>query len=112
LHVPRYQKPFEVLFFATFLGLYYAVLVEINPRKITPVKILLYMWIAAFAYDEFSEFRDAGTLFYSTDFWSTWDLGTIAVGVAYLIASECLCKAQVTSHKLITGSRDHWTRQR
>lgn len=31
LRVPRYIKAFEVLFFATFLVLYYAVLVERNP---------------------------------------------------------------------------------
>jgi hypothetical protein len=31
LRVPRYIKAFEVLFFATFLFLYYAVLVERNP---------------------------------------------------------------------------------
>lgn len=57
LRVPKYQKSFEALFFALFLGLYYAVLVERNPRKITPVEVLLYVWIAAFAYDEFGEFR-------------------------------------------------------
>ena len=37
LRVPKYQKSFEALFFVLFLGLYYAVLVERNPRKITPV---------------------------------------------------------------------------
>lgn len=31
LRVPRYIKAFEVFFFATFLALYYAVLVERNP---------------------------------------------------------------------------------
>ena len=57
LRVPKYQKSFEALFFALFLGLYYAVLAEKNPQKITPVEVLLYIWIAAFAYDEFGEFR-------------------------------------------------------
>jgi len=42
--------------------------------------------IAAFAYDEFGEFQDAGVLFYQTDFWSLWDLGIIGTGVAFLIA--------------------------
>lgn len=45
------------------------------------------MWIAAFAYDELGEFRDAGTLFYATDFWSIWDIGIVGIGIAYLIAS-------------------------
>lgn len=46
----------------------------------------MYFRIAAFAYDEFGEFRDAGALFYQTDFWSLWDLGIIGTGVAFLIA--------------------------
>lgn len=70
-----------------FLVLYYAVLVERNPEKITFVEIFLYIWIAAFAYDELGEFRDSGTLFYATDFWSIWDIGIVGIGIAYLIAS-------------------------
>ena len=73
-----------------FLALYYAVLIERNPRNITFVEILLYIWIAAFAYDEFGEFRDAGTLFYAADFWSLWDIGIVGIGVAFLAASTCL----------------------
>lgn len=87
LRVPIYQKTFEAVFFATFLVLYYAVLVERNPKKITLVETFLYIWIAAFAYDELGEFRDAGTLFYATDFWSIWDLGIVGIGIAYLISS-------------------------
>ncbi|KAI4089028.1 MAG: hypothetical protein LQ344_005689 [Seirophora lacunosa] len=86
LRVPKYQKAFEAAFFAIFLVLYYAVLVERNPRYITIVEVLLYIWIAAFAYDEFGEFKDAGTLFYAADFWSLWDIGIIGIGAAYLIA--------------------------
>lgn len=70
-----------------FLVLYYIVLVERNPRKITFVEVLLYVWIAAFAYDEFGEFRDAGTLFYASDFWSLWDILIVGIGAAYLITS-------------------------
>lgn len=88
LRVPKYQKSFEALFFALFLALYYAVLVERNPQRITPVEVLLYIWIAAFAYDEFGEFRDAGVSFYVADFWSLWDIGIIGIGVAYMISSE------------------------
>lgn len=84
LRVPKYIKAFEVLFFASFLALYYAVLVERNPYKITPLEITLYVWLTAFAYDELSEFVDAG-LFYYTDFWSSWDLGIILIGVAFFI---------------------------
>ncbi len=97
LRVPKYQKSFEALFFALFLGLYYAVLVERNPRKVTPVEILLYIWIAAFAYDEFGEFRDAGISFYVADFWSLWDVGIIGIGLAYIVSSESFILPAVQS---------------
>lgn len=48
-------------------------------------EVFLYIWIAAFAYDEFGEFKDAGVAFYQTDFWSLWDLGIIITGIAFLI---------------------------
>ena len=96
LRVPKYQKVFEAIFFALFLVLYYAVLVERNPRTITPTEVLLYIWIAAFAYEEFGEFRDAGALFYSADFWTVWDLGIIGVGAAFLIASMWTASASET----------------
>lgn len=41
LRVPRYIKTFEVLFFATFLVLYYAVLVERNPYVLVPKHCLM-----------------------------------------------------------------------
>lgn len=97
LRVPKYQKSFEALFFALFLGLYYAVLVERNPHKITMVEVLLYVWIAAFTYDEFGEFRDAGVSFYVADFWSLWDIGIIGIGVAYMVSSESLMLLHVQS---------------
>ena len=83
-------RAFESLFFAIFLALYYAVLVERNPRQITIIEALLYIWIAAFACDEFGEFRDAGTLFYAADFWSLWDIIIIAIGIAFFISSRSL----------------------
>lgn len=83
LRVPKYQKAFQVLFFIAFLFLYYAVLVQRSPRAITGTEVALYIWIAAFAYDEFGELRDAGMLFYQTDFWTAWDIAIIAVGVAF-----------------------------
>jgi len=79
-------KTFETIFFATFLALYYAVLVQRSFSRITPAEILLYIWIAGFAYDEFGEIQDAGqTSFYTTDFWFLWDLGIVAVGTAFLV---------------------------
>lgn len=88
LRVPRYIKTFEVLFFASFLFLYYAVLVERNPYKITALEIVLYVWFAAFTYDEIGGFIDAGSLFYAVDIWNVCDLAIIAIGAAFLITRE------------------------
>ncbi|KAJ9633715.1 hypothetical protein H2204_006712 [Knufia peltigerae] len=85
LRVPKYQKTFQVAFFISFLVLYYAVLVERNPRHITVTEAVLYVWIAAFAYDEFGEIKDAGLMFYQTDFWSLWDIAIIGVSAAFVV---------------------------
>lgn len=50
-----------------FLFLYYTVLVERNPERISINEVLLYIWFAAFSYDELSEYVDAGSIFYATD---------------------------------------------
>lgn len=85
LRVPKYQKAFQVAFFIAFLVLYYAVLVQRNTDSVSATEVFLYIWIAAFAYDEFSELRDAGFLFYQTDFWSAWDIAIILVGMAFFV---------------------------
>jgi len=83
LRVPKYLKSFEVLFFAIFLFLYYSVLVERNPYHITPTEILLYIWLAAFLYDELSEWIDAGSIFYAVDVWNIFDMIMIFIGVVF-----------------------------
>ena len=88
LRVPKYQKGFEAMFFALFLILYYAVLVERNPLRIGFTEILLCIWIVAFTYDEFGEYQDAGRSFYVMDFWSLWDIGIIGIGFAYMISRK------------------------
>ncbi|KAF7680904.1 hypothetical protein GT037_002555 [Alternaria burnsii] len=86
LRVPLYLKIFETLFFAAFLGLYYAVLVQRNNTRVTVPEILLYVWIASFAYDEFADWLDAGqTSFYASDFWWTWDISIVVVGLVFCI---------------------------
>ncbi|KAK2627683.1 hypothetical protein QTJ16_002329 [Diplocarpon rosae] len=86
LRVPRYIKAFEILFFATFLFLYYAVLVERNPYHVNCVEVILYIWFAAFSYDELGEFIDAGSIFYAVDIWNGCDIIIILVGAAFAIA--------------------------
>ncbi|KAL1798676.1 hypothetical protein ACET3X_002713 [Alternaria dauci] len=86
LRVPLYLKIFETLFFAAFLGLYYAVLVQRNNTRVTIPEILLYIWIASFAYDEFADWIDAGqTSFYASDFWWAWDISIVVVGLVFCI---------------------------
>ncbi|KAF7512205.1 hypothetical protein GJ744_002367 [Endocarpon pusillum] len=85
LRVPKYAKAIQICFFAALFALYYAVLIQRHPHGITVTEVFLYIWIAAFAYDEFGEFKDAGVAFYQTDFWSLWDLGIIITGIAFLI---------------------------
>ncbi|RDH38453.1 hypothetical protein BDQ94DRAFT_165593 [Aspergillus welwitschiae] len=86
LRVPVYRKAFEAAFFVSFLFLYYAVLVERKPTGIGIFETMMYIWIAAFAYDEVSGMADAGMLFYQMDFWSAWNMGIIGTGLAFVIA--------------------------
>ncbi|RAK97519.1 uncharacterized protein BO80DRAFT_363836 [Aspergillus ibericus CBS 121593] len=88
LRVPVYRKAFEAAFFVSFLFLYYAVLVERKPTGIGLFETMMYIWIAAFAYDEVSGMADAGMLFYQMDFWSAWNMGIIGTGLAFVITSE------------------------
>lgn len=90
LRVPKYLKSFEVIFFATFLCLYYAVLVERNPYQISTIEIFLYIWFAAFFYDELSEWIDAGSIFYATDVWNIFDIVMMTIGILFGVLSECL----------------------
>lgn len=86
LRVPRYLKIFETLFFAVFLVLYYAVSVRREKYGVTLPEILLYLWIASFAYDEFADWIDAGqTSFYASDFWWMWDISIVVVGMAFCV---------------------------
>lgn len=95
LRVPKYQKAFQVAFFISFMVLYYAVLVERNPKHITATEAVLYVWIAAFAYDEFGEIKDAGLMFYQTDFWSLWDIAIIGVSAAFVLMSKSFLEGWV-----------------
>ncbi|XP_044724068.1 ion transport protein [Hirsutella rhossiliensis] len=83
LRVPKYLKSWEVLFFAIFLCLYYAVLVARVETHITATEITLFIWIAAFAYDELSEWMDAGSIFYATDIWNLFDMIMILIGFIF-----------------------------
>ncbi|KAL4957287.1 hypothetical protein BDW69DRAFT_156589 [Aspergillus filifer] len=86
LRVPVYRKAFEAAFFVSFLLLYYAVLIERKSTGIGPFEAILYVWIAAFAYDELSGLVDSGMLFYQMTFWNLWDVCIIGTGIAFMVA--------------------------
>lgn len=85
LRVPKYLKSFEVVFFTAFLFLYYSVLVERNPERISFNEVLLYIWFAAFSYDELSEYVDAGSIFYAADIWNIFDITMICIGFVFAV---------------------------
>lgn len=51
IRVPMYLKAFEFLFFAAFLGLYYAVILQRQFHRVTVLEILLDIWFISFTYN-------------------------------------------------------------
>lgn len=88
LRVPKYLKCWEVLFFGVFLCLYYSVLIVRDETRLTGPEIALFFWIAAFFYDELSEWADAGAIFYATDIWNLFDMIMILIGITFAVLSE------------------------
>lgn len=97
LRVPKYVKLFEVLFFVTFIALFYGVLLERNPMHINTVECFLFIWFASFAYDELSGFIDAGSIFYAVDIWNSCDFIIVLIGTAFFICRKCTTISRVTA---------------
>ncbi|KAH0490989.1 hypothetical protein TgHK011_002435 [Trichoderma gracile] len=85
LRVPKYLKCWEVLFFSVFMCLYYSVLIVRDESRLTKPEIALFFWIAAFFYDELSEWIDAGAIFYATDIWNLFDMVMILIGTLFAV---------------------------
>ncbi|KAM0669434.1 hypothetical protein ACQRIT_004572 [Beauveria bassiana] len=85
LRVPKYLKTFEAFFFLIFLYLYYTVLIQRVIESVTATEAVLWVWIAAFCYDEFSEWLDAGSVFYVTDIWNVCDLIMMLLGCVFAV---------------------------
>lgn len=107
LRVPKYQKAFEAFFFASLLALYYGVLIERDPFHFTGMEAALIVFFIAFAVNEISAVRDAGTAFYAADFWSLWDLCIILIAIAFLICRMYLLLINLIV-LLISVRRDYW----
>ncbi|KGQ07824.1 Calcium channel YVC1 [Beauveria bassiana D1-5] len=85
LRVPKYLKTFEAFFFLIFLYLYYTVLIQRVIESVTATEAVLWVWISAFCYDEFSEWLDAGSVFYVTDIWNVCDLIMMLLGCVFAV---------------------------
>jgi hypothetical protein len=59
-----------------------------HSNHITPIETTLYIWFAAFAYEELGQFIDAGSKFYAVDIWSGCDLIIILIGMTFIITSR------------------------
>lgn len=73
-----------------------------QPGRIEFFEVLMYMWIAAFAYDEFSGMTDAGMLFYQMGFWSIWNMAIIGTGVIFIGTSESIARILVQLHQILS----------
>lgn len=69
LRVPRYMKTFEILFFVSFLALFYVVSLQRVLHSVTVWEVLFYVFVLGFAFDELDDFIESGAYFYSTDIW-------------------------------------------
>ncbi len=85
LRVPKYLKTFEAMYFLAFLAIFYLTLLERNPFRVGAAEVFFYIFLAAFTYDELSEWIDAGSLFYVYDFWNLFDLIMICIGTVFVV---------------------------
>lgn len=85
LRVPKYQKSFECAFFVGLLALYYIVMQEDNSTHVTPAEAILYLWIAAFSYEELSAWWETGSRFYAADLWNYMDISIAIVSIAFIV---------------------------
>jgi hypothetical protein len=106
LRVPKYLKSWEVLFFCIFLALYYSVLIVRDESRLTIPEVILFFWIAAFFYDELSEWLDAGSIFYATDIWNLFDMIMITIGFTFAILRKE--DAPFFMREKLTWHRNHW----
>ncbi|KAI1859278.1 uncharacterized protein JN550_012087 [Neoarthrinium moseri] len=85
LRVPRYMKAFEMVFFLTLLALFYAVSLQRVEKYVTGWEVVLYVFIAGYAAEQWGQFVENGAQFFSTDIWSLWDIGIICIGTTFFV---------------------------
>jgi hypothetical protein len=57
-------------------------------QHVSALEGALYLWLAAFLYDEISELIDAGSIFYTSDIWNLFDMIMIAIGFIFGVLSK------------------------
>lgn len=85
-------------------------LVERNPAKISVPEVLLYIWFAAFFYDELSEWSDAGSIFYATDIWNLFDITMICIGFVFAIMRKSIKPRFLVVVRKISNPRARYCR--
>lgn len=86
--MPKYLKSFEIVYFIVFLGIFYMTLLDRNPTRVSLSEGFFYVFLVAFAYDEMSEWIDAGSIFYVYDIWNVFDLTMICIGAVFAIVRK------------------------
>jgi hypothetical protein len=79
---------------------------------ITPFEVMLYIWLASFAYEELGEFIDAGSIFYAVDIWNGCDLFIILIGAVFLVTSKQCSGPSAGKMGPNNYFRDNWTCER
>lgn len=85
LRVPKYRSFFIMINYAILLGLFYLLLfTESADLGITMTEILLHVWFAGFATDEFMQAREAVSLgHYTIDYWSVFDITIVLIYLVF-----------------------------
>lgn len=86
LRVPQYSFIIESLNFFILAALYLVVVVDREYRALGWVEVLLALWFLGFTYQEYDQFREAGTAtFYLANPFNYFDLGMIVVALAWIV---------------------------
>ncbi|KAA8916064.1 hypothetical protein TRICI_001787 [Trichomonascus ciferrii] len=85
LRVPKYRSFFIMINYAILLGLFYLLLfTESDDLGITMIEVLLHVWFAGFATDEFMQAREAVSLgHYTIDYWSVFDITIVLIYLVF-----------------------------
>lgn len=86
LRVPKYRSFFIMVNYAILLGLFYLLLFkESSDLRITATEVLLHVWFAGFATDEFMQAREAVSLgHYTIDYWSVFDITIVLIYLVFV----------------------------